>query len=97
MKTIKEIKQIIQDQKALLIKNHKIKEIGIFGSYVRGDQKNDSDIDILIDFEVYPSLLELISMEHELSERLGIRVDMVMKSGLKPRIGERILNEVIYL
>ena len=97
MKTIKEIKQIIQDQKALLIKNHKIKEIGIFGSYVRGDQKNDSDIDILIDFEVYPSLLEFISMEHELSERLGIRVDMVMKSGLKPRIGERILNEVIYL
>ena len=47
--------------------------------------------------EEYPSLLEFVQLEDELSERLGVKVDLVMKSGLKPRIGQRILQEVIYL
>ena len=97
MKTIEEIKQIVQEQKSVWIEKHRVRKIGIFGSYVRGDQKNDSDLDILIDFDEYPGLLEFLSMENDLSQRLGIKVDLVMKSGLKPVIGERILNEVIYL
>lgn len=83
--------------KPKLIKNYEIKEIGVFGSYVRGDQKPQSDIDILVDFEEYPSLLEFVGIEEELSEYLGIKVDLVMKTGLKPHIGKHILREVIYL
>ena len=95
--TDEEIKKVIQKQKPILLEKHTLREIGIFGSYVRGEQKYDSDIDILIDFEEYPSLLEFIGIEDELSENLGIKVDLVMKSGLKPNIGKYILQEVIYI
>jgi uncharacterized protein len=74
-----------------------VKEIGIFGSYARGDQKKSSDLDMLVDFEEYPGLLEFIQMEDDLTHRLGIKVDLTMKSGLKPAIGKRILDEAIYL
>lgn len=97
MKTLEEIKKGLCDQKPRLAERYNVKEIGIFGSYVHGEQGPQSDIDILIDFEEYPSLLEFIGIEDELSERLGVKVDLVMKTGLKPRIGQRILREVVYL
>ncbi|MDI6734949.1 MAG: nucleotidyltransferase family protein [bacterium] len=97
MKTIEEINQTLSKLKPKLIKNYEIKEIGVFGSYMRGDQKSQSDIDILVDFEEYPSLLEFVGIEEELSKFLGIKVDLVMKTGLKPHIGKHILHEVRYL
>ncbi len=97
METLEEIKKRLRNQKSALAARYKVKEIGIFGSYVRGTQQPQSDVDILIDFDEYPSLLEFVSLEDELSERLGIKVDLVMKSGLKPRIGQCILHEVVYL
>jgi predicted nucleotidyltransferase len=97
MKTLEEIKKGLRDQKPALATKYKVKEIGIFGSYVRGEQQPQSDLDVLVDFEEYPSLLEFVGIEDELSEHLGIKVDLVMKSGLKPRIGQRILREVVYL
>jgi uncharacterized protein len=97
MTTLDQIKKNLRVQKPTLVAKYKVKEIGIFGSYVRGEQNPQSDLDILIDFEEYPSLLEFVGIEDELSERLGLKVDLVMKSGLKPRIGQRILREVIYL
>lgn len=75
---------------------YKIKNLGLFGSYVRGEQKKGSDVDILIEFEVTPTLLEFIVLEDELSEIIGLKVDLVMKDALKPRIGKYILNEVVY-
>ena len=87
MKTLEEIKNNLQNQKPTLVAKYKVKEIGIFGSYVRGEQQPQNDLDILIDFEEYPSLLEFVRIEDELSEHLGVKVDLVMKSGLKPRIG----------
>jgi len=97
MKTLEEIKKGLCDQKPKLAEKYKVKEMGIFGSYVRGEQKPQSDVDVLIDFEEYPSLLEFIGIEEALSERLGVKVDLVMKTGLKPRIGKHILREVVYL
>lgn len=97
MTTLEEIKKRLRDQKPRLAAQYTVKEIGIFGSYVHGRQQPQSDLDILIDFEEYPSLLEFVGIEDELSEHLGIKVDLVMKSGLKPRLGQRILREVIYL
>lgn len=97
MKTLEEIKNNLQNQKPTLAAKYKVKEIGIFGSYVRGEQQPQSDLDVLVDFEEYPSLLEFVGIEDELSERLGVKVNLVMKSGLKPRIGQRILREVVYL
>ena len=76
---------------------YKVKEIGIFGSYVKNKQKKGSDLDILVEFEEVPSLIEFVEMENFLSDRLKIKVDLVMKKALKPHIGKEILKEVIYL
>jgi len=97
MKIVDKIKQDLKSQKPRLVEKYKIKQIGLFGSYVRGQQQPESDLDILIDFDEYPTLLEFVGLEDELSRLLGLEVDLVMKSGLKPRIGEQILREVIYL
>ena len=73
--------------------------LGVFGSYVRGEQTPDSDLDLLVEFDpaVRFGLLTYCELEHTLSDRLAVKVDLVMKTALKPRIGERILQEVMYL
>ena len=73
-----------------------VKEIGIFGSYVRGDQKKSSDIDVLVEFKEAPGLFKFLELEERLQTILKVKVDLVMKSALKPQIGKRILSEVVY-
>lgn len=73
---------------------YSVSYLGIFGSYVRGEQTSDSDLDILVEFVEKPGLFEYIELEDYLSDLLGVKVDLVMKSALKPNIGKRILNEV---
>lgn len=68
--------------------------LGIFGSYVRGEQTSESYFDILVEFDEKPGLFEYIDLEDYLSDLFGVRVDLVIKSALKPNIGKRILNEV---
>ena len=97
MKTLDEIQKILRQQKDFLRKKYKIKEIGIFGSYVRGEQRYTSDVDILVEFEEIPSLLKFVKLENYLSEVLGVKVDLVEKKALKPRIGKHILQEVVIL
>ena len=98
MATLKEISTFLVSQKPDLARRG-IKEIGVFGSYVRGDQNSDSDLDVLIDLErpVKIDLLELIGIEQNFSEHLGLPVDLVIKSNLRPFLRERILSEVMYL
>lgn len=98
MKTFKEIQDFFSQFKPTLQDKYKwLSELGIFGSYVRGDQNIDSDIDVLIDYTEAPDLVELIDLETYLSEKLGVKVDVVTKKGLKPRLKERILSEVVYV
>ncbi|MBU2579106.1 nucleotidyltransferase family protein [Patescibacteria group bacterium] len=99
MEKVEKIKKILKEQKDELRKKYEIKEIGIFGSYLKKEQKQDSDFDILIDFEPNSGvdLLKFINLENYLSDLLGIKVDLVMKSALKPRIGKHILKNVVYL
>lgn len=97
MKSFEEIKEILSKSKPMIQEKYKVKELGIFGSYVRGEQNESSDVDILIAFEKAPSLLKFIELENYLSETIGIPVDLVIKQVLKPRIGENVLAEVIYL
>ena len=67
----------------------------MFGSYVRQQKHVGSDVDLLVTFVEPPSLIQFIELENELSDRLGIKVDLVMRDALKPAIGQRILNEVV--
>ncbi len=97
MKTLEEIQQWLVQNKSLLRERYKVRELGVFGSYVRQEQTETSDVDVLVEFSETPSLLKFVNLENYLSDNLGVKVDLVHKAGLKPRIGKRILAEVIYL
>jgi predicted nucleotidyltransferase len=72
--------------------------VGVFGSYARGEENEKSDLDILIDFELNVNLLELIGIEQELSELLGIKVDLItlrsVNASLKPYIESDLIRIV---
>jgi predicted nucleotidyltransferase len=97
MKKLEEIKSTLAIHKEELRQKYKIKEIGIFGSYVRNQQHKQSDVDVLVEFDEKAnlSLLDFVRLENYLSEILGIKVDLVEKHTLKPRIGRRVLEEVV--
>jgi len=96
-KKLEEVQKILRENKAVLMEKFKVKEIGIFGSFVREKQKKKSDVDVLVEFAEPIGIFEFIDLEEYLTKILGIRVDLVSKKALKPRIGKRILEEVIYI
>jgi len=81
-----------------LLKNKGAKKIAVFGSYVRGEEEPESDIDIIVEFSDRKSLLELVGIERELSEGLGIKVDLLTEKSISPYLIESIRKEmeVIY-
>lgn len=97
MKTISQIEDILRAHKYSLFQKYHLRELGIFGSYLRNEQKNESDLDLLVEYEKTPGLFSFVRLEEELSKLLDVKVDLVMKSALKPYIGKRILEEVHYL
>jgi len=74
-----------------------VKTVEIFGSYSKDEQTQKSDIDLLVTFSITPSLLKFIALENNLSDLLNIKVDLVMKNSIKPRLSESILNESIQI
>lgn len=74
-----------------------VTKLGIFGSYVRNEQREGSDLDILVAFKEVPGLFQYIELENVISDLLGIKVDLVMEDALKPGIKERVLNEVLLI
>jgi len=97
MTKLKEIKEKLKKLEPLLRERYKVKRIGIFGSYLRGEEKKGSDIDILVEFIEEPGFFDFLELENYLSKILEVKVDLVMKDTLKPLIGKHILKEVIYL
>lgn len=97
MKNFEEIKEIIQKHKGEFKEQYGLKEIGVFGSYVRGEQNEKSDIDILVELEKPMGFVKFFKLENALSQLLGAPVEMVTKKALKPHIGKRILQEVRYV
>ncbi|HEX7482035.1 MAG TPA: nucleotidyltransferase family protein [Candidatus Bathyarchaeia archaeon] len=97
MKNVEAIKRTLFEHKTELREKFKVKNIGVFGSYVRGEQKGSSDVDVLIEFNDPIGLFEFMKLENYLSDLLGVKVDLVSKKALKPHIGERILEEVIMI
>jgi len=87
--------KILRQQFPFLAERYQVTSLSVFGSYVRHEQRPDSDIDILVTFHEPPSLLKFIELENYLTDVLGIEVDLVMKEALKPKIGERILHEAV--
>ena len=94
MNSAQEIKKFLASHKEELAKQYGVSRLGVFGSWVRGEQKADSDIDLLVEFSRPIGLIKFISLENHLCKLTGHRIDLVMKSALKPIIGQRILTEV---
>jgi predicted nucleotidyltransferase len=97
MKTLDEIKEILTKHKEEVQQEYKVSELGIFGSFVRGEQKKRSDIDILVEYSELPDLLKLIELENRLQKLLKRKVDLIEKSGIRTELKEIILKEVVYI
>ena len=97
MMNLKEIERILADHKEELYQKYKIKEIGIFGSFVRGEESKESDVDIVVEFEEVPGLIKFIEIEEYLSKLLGRKVDLVRKPAIREELKDKILKEVVYI
>lgn len=78
-----------------LRERYAVRSLGVFGSFVRGEADPQSDVDVLVEFEHAPTFFQFVELEDELGQLLAANVDLVMKSALRPRIGERILSEIV--
>ena len=97
MKTREDVLKVLKKELPYLKKNYYVSNIGLFGSYSRGEQKENSDIDLLVDFEKSIDFFKLLEMEDYLKEKFGIEVEIVTKPALKDRIRSKILKEVSYV
>lgn len=96
MKTLNEIKNILTQHKEELVDRYKVKEIGIFGSYIRGEQEVKSDVDILVEFKE-PIGLEFIELAEFLESILEVKVDLVSKGAIKPNRWRYIKEDLVYV
>jgi hypothetical protein len=82
-----------RDKIVPVLQRHDVKKAAIFGSFVRGEEKEGSDVDVLVEFEGEKSLLDLAGLKIELEEALGRKVDVLTYNSLHPLLKERILQE----
>ena len=78
-----------------LRRRYGVRSLGVFGSYARGEQRPDSDLDVLVSFVEVPGLIRFVELENDLSDALGLEVDLVLRDALKPEIERRVSGEVI--
>jgi uncharacterized protein len=97
MKTLDEVITQLRRLQPDLRRRYPIRELGVFGSYVRGQQTEDSDLDVLVDLQDAVGLLELAGLQHDLSEALGLKVDLVMRDAVKRGFVRRIMSEAVML
>ena len=96
MPNLNEIQQSLRKQKPYLAENYGVRVVGIFGSYVRGEETQESDVDILIDFSE-PIGWEFLDIKDILEEAIEKEMDIVTVGALKPRLKDIILEEVVYI
>ncbi len=97
MRTLDEVIRQLRRMQPELGRRYPIREMGVFGSYVRGEQTEGSDLDVVVDLREGTGLLELAGLRQDLSDALGVKVDLVIKDSLKRGIGRRILSEAVML
>jgi len=90
--------QEIESKLVAILSKYDVQKIGIFGSYAKGIQRLDSDLDVLVNFRNIKSLLTLVRIERELSESIGVKVDLLTEQSVSPYLIDRIKSElkVIY-
>lgn len=95
MKPIDELTKLLKTNKDVICSEYKAHIIGVFGSYARGQQKQGSDIDILVKFNEGATLFDLVGLGDFLEDLLGLKVDIVSERALRAELRNRILAEVV--
>lgn len=96
-KKIEKLKKVLEEHKSELNDKFDVNEIGLFGSYARGDQNKNSDLDVLVEFGEIPGLFKFVHLEDYLSALLGVKVDLVRKSAIRKELKDTILGEAIFI
>ena len=96
MKNINEIKKLLQQRKTDLINRYNLKSIALFGSITRNEATNESDVDILVEFDK-PIGLDFVLLADELEAILGVKIDLVTTNALKPKMFEYIKQDLQYV
>jgi predicted nucleotidyltransferase len=94
-KALDDFRRLLRLELPRLQEEYAVRSLEVFGSFVRGEASENSDLDLLIEFDTTPTLFSFVRLENELSELLGVKVDLVMKGSLKPTLGARILAEAV--
>jgi uncharacterized protein len=95
--SFKDICEVLQQYLAQVQLTYGVKSLGVFGSFVRDEATDRSDLDILVEFEGAPTFRQYMDLKFFLEDLLHRRVDLVIQGDLKPQIREQILNEVVYV
>jgi uncharacterized protein len=95
VRSLEDIRRTLREHMPGLAERHKIKSLGIFGSYVRGEARSTSDVDLLVEFSETPDIFKFMDLEDDLTSLLGLKVDLVTRPALKGNRGNRILREVV--
>ncbi|MBN2646142.1 MAG: nucleotidyltransferase family protein [Desulfuromonadaceae bacterium] len=86
--------ETMTDKLVPILKQYGASRIGIFGSYARGEATEDSDLDLLVEFSEQHSLLCLVQIRRELSEALGVEVDLLTEASISRHLIDRIKSEL---
>ncbi|KIH75407.1 hypothetical protein SAMN05660860_03379 [Geoalkalibacter ferrihydriticus] len=92
---VQQVAERLRQEIPRLRREYSVRSLGLFGSYVRGEQRRGSDLDVLVEFSEVPGMLRFLDLERDISRLVGIPVDLVQKEALKPAIGRRIEKEVL--
>jgi predicted nucleotidyltransferase len=94
-KELERIVDALKNLEAQIGKDYKATVIGLFGSYVRGEQTKSSDVDILVRFHEGATLFDLVGLGDFLEDKLDVKVDVVSERAVRPELKDRILKEVV--
>jgi len=92
-----EIMDQLRDMMAELRGQFHVKKIGIFGSFSRERQTEQSDVDLVVEFDQPIGMMAFVHLRNQIADRLGIRVDLVTPDGLHPLIREQVMRELVYV
>ena len=92
---VEQFRALLRERLPDLRQRYGVEALSLFGSFVRHEQQPQSDLDVLVEFGETPGLFAYVELQDMLSDLLGIQVDLVMRSALKPRIARQVLQEVV--
>ncbi len=96
-RSVGSLKKNLKKLKPTLSRKFKVKRLGLFGSYVKGQARQSSDIDVLVEFSRSIDLLDFVALERFLADQTGAKIDLVSMKALRPEFKDAILNEVVYV